>query len=91
MIGGDSLIQMSADGTRELGHIRQAAVLRAMTVPLQGAATWTLPSLEERIPTVSELMLAHLTLDLIPEVRVRTNQYDSILKRGVPGWTHVRR
>lgn len=90
VVGGDSLIQMSSDGVRELGHIKQATPIRTLQVPLDGA-TWTLPSLEERLPAVSELMLAHMALDVLPEVRVRTNQYDSVIKRGQTTWTHIRR
>lgn len=87
IVGGDSLIQMSADGVRELGHGRTTPAIRKVAVPLEGAS-WTLPSLEERIPSVSELMVARMALDLVPEVRVRTNQYESVLTRGATSWTH---
>ncbi len=89
VVGGDSLIQMSADGVRELGHGRTTPPIRTLTVPAVGA-TYELPSLEERIPTVSELMLAYATLERIPEVRVLTHQYESVLRRG-KGWTHKKR
>ncbi len=89
VVGGDSLIQMSADGVRELGHGRTTPPIRTLSVPLSGAA-WTLESLEERIPTVSELVVARMALDLIPEVRVRSRQYESVIVRG-RGWTHRRR
>lgn len=89
VVGGDSLIQMSADGVRELGHGRTTPPIRTLTVPATGAS-YDLPSLEERIPTVSELMLAYATLERIPEVRVLTRQYESVLRRG-RGWTHKKR
>jgi hypothetical protein len=89
IVGGDSLIQMSTDGMRELGHGRNTPPIRVLTVPVSGT-TWTMPSLEERIPTVSELVVAHMALDLVPEVRVQTRQYESVLARG-RGWTHRRR
>lgn len=87
IVGGDSLIQMSADGVRELGHGRTTPVIRKVSVPLEGSS-WTLQSVEERIPAVSELMVARMALDLLPEVRIRTNQYESILTRGATSWTH---
>ena len=89
VVGGDSLIQMSADGVRELGHGRTTPPIRTLAVPTTGAS-YDLPSLEERIPTVSELMLAYATLERIPEVRVLTHQYESVLRRG-RGWTHKKR
>ena len=89
VIGGDSLIQMTSDGMRELGHGEATPSIRAVAVPLSGAL-WTLESLEERIPTVSELVVAHMALDLVPEVRVRSHQYESVLTRGHM-WTHRRR
>lgn len=87
IVGGDSLIQMSSDGVRELGHGRTTPPIRKVAVPLD-AKSWTLQSLEERIPAVSELMIARMALDLMPEVRVRTNQYESVLTRGAKAWTH---
>lgn len=90
VVGGDSLIQMSADGSRELGHGRTTPPIRTVSVPLEGAR-WTLASSEDRLPTVSELLIAHMAIDLVPEVRVVTRQYESILTRGRPGWTHRKR
>jgi hypothetical protein len=88
VVGGDSLIQMSADGVRELGHGRSTPVIRPMSVPVS-ATTWSLQSREERIPTVSELVLARLALVRVPEVRVQTYQYESVLTKR--GWTHRRK
>ncbi len=90
VVGGDSLIQMNAEGTRELGHIKATSPIRTLEVT-PSATSWTLESLEERIPSVSEMMAAHAALTVVPEVRVRTHQYDSIIRRGASGWTHVHR
>jgi hypothetical protein len=90
VVGGDSLIQMTGDGLRELGHGRSTPPIRTLSVPLEGT-TWTLESLEERIPMVSELVVARMALDLVPEVRVRTHQYESVLTRGARTWIHHRR
>lgn len=90
IVGGDSLIQMSADGKRELGHIQKAPPIRTLIVPATGTS-WEVPSLEERIPSVSELMAARKALTYVTEVRVRTKQYDSVLRRGATSWTHTRR
>ncbi len=91
IVGGDSLIQMSADGKRELGHGKSATPIRASTLT-PDSKTITILSLEERIPAVSELLLAHLALDVAPEVRITTHQYTSVLTRnaqtGATRWTH---
>lgn len=89
VVGGDSLIQMSTDGMRELGHGRSTPPIRVLTVPVSGAS-WTLESMEQGIPTVSELVVARMALDLVPEVRVQSQQYESVLVRG-RGWTHRKR
>jgi hypothetical protein len=36
-------------------------------------------------------MLAHLAIDVLPEVRVRTREYDAILTRATRTWTFVKR
>jgi hypothetical protein len=86
VVGGDSLIQMSVDGLRELGHGKTSPPIRAISVPLSGKQ-WTLESSEARLPSISELVVAHMALDLIPEVHIRTKQYDSALTRA-GRWTH---
>ena len=90
VIGGDSLIQMSSDGMRELGHASSTPKMRVVSIPV-GGTTYTLESSEERIPLLTELMLAHLAIDLLPEVRVRTREYDAILTRSTRTWTFVKR
>ena len=89
IVGGDSLIQMSSDGGRELGHSRSTSPIRTLSV--SPGSGYTLASIEERIPLLSELMLAHMALSLAPDVRVRTNQYESQFTRGTTTVKHVRR
>lgn len=90
IVGGDSLIQMTADGMRELGHGRTTPPIRQVSVPLQGSS-WTLESSEERIPALSELLVARMALDLVPEVHIRTHQFESVFKRGARFWIHTPR
>ena len=90
VIGGDSLIQLSSDGMRELGHTANAPKMRVISIPV-GGSTYTLESSEASAPLLTELMLAHLAIDLLPEVRVRTREYDAILTRSTRKWTFVKR
>ncbi len=89
VVGGDSLIQMSLDGTRELGHSRTAPPVR--TVEVTPGTEYLLKSTEERIPLLSELMLAHMALSVASDVRVRTYQKDALFTRGVSTVRHVTR
>ncbi len=89
-VGGDSLIQMSRDGVRELGHSRTTPALRQFAIE-PTTDSYTLRSTEERVPLLSELVVARMALGLVPEVRVRTYQYDSVITRTSSGWTHTRR
>jgi hypothetical protein len=90
VVGGDSLIQMSSDGMRELGHASSTPKMRVVSIPV-GGTTYTLESSEVRIPLLTELMLAHLAIDVLSEVRVRTREYDAILTRSTRKWTFVAR
>ncbi len=90
VIGGDSLIQMSSDGMRELGHASSTPKMRVVSIPV-GGTTYTLESSEVRIPLLTELMLAHLAIDVVSDVRVRTREYDAILTRSTRKWTFVKR
>ena len=93
MVGGDSVIQMSRDGTRELGHSKSAAALHAIAVPSTGSA-FIVESAEERIPLLSELVTARMALGHLPRVTVRTRQYDAVLMNTATGpavWKHTRR
>lgn len=92
VVGGDSLIQMSRDGTRELGHSKSAAALRAIAVPSAGSA-FVVESAEERIPLLSELISARMALDHLPRITVRTRQYDAVVTNanGLAVWKHTRR
>lgn len=89
VVGGDSLIQLSPDGTRELGHSRVSPPIRTFSVV--PGASYLLVSREERIPLLSELMVAHMALSVAPDVRVRTVQYESIFSRSSNAVKHVRR
>lgn len=90
VMGGDSLIQMSKDGVRELGHSRTTPPVRTMAIEPTGSS-YTLQSNEERVPLLSELVIARMALGLVPEVHVRTYQYDSVITRTSDTWTHTRR
>ena len=87
VVGGDSLIQMVPEGTRELGHSRTTPPIRVLAPPTNGES-WTVPSLEERIPTLSEIMAAYLALDVVKEVTIKTRQYESKISRDAKLWTH---
>ena len=89
VVGGDSLIQMAPDGTREMGHSRTTSPIRTLNVT--PGESYSFKSLEERIPLISELMLAHMALSIAPEVRVLSNQYESIFARGDGPVKHVQR
>ena len=90
VVGGDSLIQLSKDGTRELGHASSAPKVRVLSIPM-GSSTYTLESGDAAVPLLTELMVAHLAIDIVPEVRVRTRDYDAILTRSTQKWTFVKR
>ena len=89
VVGGDSLIQMSLDGTRELGHSRTSPPVR--TVQVTSGSEYLLRSTEERIPLLSELMVAHMALSVANDVRVRTYQIESVFTRGLRTVRHVTR
>ncbi len=90
VVGGDSLIQMSADGGRELSHGPRTPPIRELSLK-RSTEPFAIESTEERIPTVSELATAHRALDLVPKVVIYTRQYASTLKRPGREWKHQRR
>lgn len=89
LVGGDSLIQMTADGRREQGHFSKAAPVRE--VPMPTGAAFVLQSTEDEIPLVSELMAARLALLRVPEVRIVTKRYTSVLSNATRKWKHTAR
>jgi hypothetical protein len=89
VVGGDSLIQLSVDGSRELGHSRSTPPIRTFSVA--PGSSYLLVSGEERIPLLSELMVAHMALSVAPDVRVRTTQFESVFSRSSTAVKHVRR
>jgi hypothetical protein len=90
LVGGDSVIQMAADGNRELGHASRTPPIRALTIPA-GSTSLTVSSLEERLPLVSELLAARVALEWVPEVRIRTTTYEAVLTRATGTWKHTSR
>lgn len=86
IVGGDSLIQMKADGSAELGHASRTPPVRSLVSPVAGTP-WTIVSSEERVPLISELVAARRGVAVAGEVRVRTKQFESTLRRGGQ-WTH---
>lgn len=88
-VGGDSIIQMSKDGIRELGHSRASPALRTLDGPPPRSRTVTLTSSEERVPLVSELFAARELLSVVPEVRVRTKSHESVITRVRGTWVHT--
>lgn len=91
VIGGDSVIQMTEDGTRELGHANRTPSIRILPALADGTSSLTLPSREERLPLVSELVAARLALPKVADVRIRTAQYEAMLSRATGKWTHIAR
>lgn len=86
--GGDSVIQMASDGNRELGHSSTSPALTRRTVQSVARGAVVLPSIENRLPLVSELVAARTLLAAHPEVRVRTGLYELSLARGrTATWT----
>jgi hypothetical protein len=81
---------MNKEGLRELGHSKRTPPVRLVSVPTTGER-WTLGSAEVTLPLLSELMVAHMAADLIPEVTVRTQRYESTWSRRTGRWTHRRR
>ncbi|MBL0937917.1 MAG: hypothetical protein IBJ03_03420 [Gemmatimonadaceae bacterium] len=89
VVGGDSVIQMKQDGTGELGHAKNTPPIRTLTAPTANVP-WTIVSSEERVPLISELIAARRGVAVAGEVRLRTKDYDSVLRRN-GAWTHTLR
>lgn len=89
IVGGDSIIQMTKDGIRELGHSRTSPALRTLDGPPPRSRTMTITSSEDRVPLVSELFAARELLSVVPEVRVRTKSHESVITRVRGTWVHT--
>lgn len=87
-VGGDSLIQMTADGRREHGHFSKSPPIRAL--PLPTGSTYIIPSHEAEVPLVSELVAARLALMRVPIVKIRTQRYEWTLDQSGQ-WKHAPR
>jgi hypothetical protein len=88
-VGGDSLIQLTVDGRREHGHFAKSPPVRGLPIPR--GLTYLIQSNEDEIPLISELMVARMALTRVPEVRIRTKKYESVLSAKTPRWVHTPR
>lgn len=70
-VGGDSIIQMAPDGSRELGHSRSAPPMTPLTVNAGKRDEAVIQSTQPQVPLVSELVAARA---LLPRFRVVTLQ-----------------
>lgn len=89
LVGGDSLIQLTADATREQGHFSSAPPVRELAVP--SGNSYLIISNEEEIPLVSELVAARLALMRVPEVRIQTRKFTSVISNSTRKWVHTPR
>lgn len=79
--GGDSVIQMAADGRRELGHSRNAPRLTPIAVRTDRPGEARFASSEDKLPLVSELVAARALLGQHRVVRLDTKGYRFTLTR----------
>ena len=87
VVGGDSIIQMSASGVKELGHSKNTPLTRH--VEAKPGETLIIESSESDVPMVSELVVGNAAADIVPEVRIRTIKYDWIRTKAAPKWRRV--
>lgn len=83
--GGDSVIQMAVDGSRELGHSRNAPRLTPIAVQTARPGEARFTSLEVKLPLVSELVAARALLSQYRVVRIDTKTYLFTLTRARNG------
>ncbi len=88
-VGGDSLIQMTVDGRREQGHFQKSPPVREL--PMPSGRVFEIASTEDELPLVSELMAARLSLLRVPEVRIVTRKYTSVISNTTRKWVHTER
>jgi len=86
-VGGDSLIQMERDGSRELGHTSKSPAKRLLALPTSGKE-FVLESSEEQLPLLSELVTARMAAELVPTVRVLTKRFESTWISAQGSWIH---
>ena len=89
VVGGDSLIQMNADGRKELGHSKATPPVRR--IEIVPSVSYVLSSSETDIPTISELMVANAATEIVTQVTVRTINWDWVRNRSAPKWRRVAR
>lgn len=83
-IGGDSVIQMARDGSRELGHSRAAPPITKLTVNTGKSGEALLQSTQAQVPLVSELVAARALLPRFRVVKLQSADYVFTLTRTTP-------
>jgi hypothetical protein len=86
VVGGDSVIQMTADGVRELGHSSKSPPPRLLAAPTVVGNVATIQSIEDKLPLVSEFVAARTLLVRHPTVKLRSNWYEFTLSRSTDTW-----
>lgn len=89
IIGGDSLIQMAADGHKELGHSKATPPARKIAVTT--GDSYVIQSSEAEIPTISELIAGNAAVNIVDKLTIRTTQWDWVRLRAAPKWRRVPR
>ena len=87
IIGGDSLVQLSANGAKELGHSKSTPMVRA--IQITPGQSYIIQSSETDVPTVSELIVGNAAADIVPQLTIRTIKWDWVRSHSTPGWRHV--
>lgn len=80
-VGGDSIIQMAPDGSRELGHSRAAPPMTPLTVNTGKTGEALIQSTQPQVPLVSELVAARVLLARFRVVRLQSGAYTFTLTR----------
>ncbi|MEP6764043.1 MAG: hypothetical protein ABJB66_07015 [Gemmatimonadaceae bacterium] len=87
VIGGDSLIQLSVDGQKELGHSKSAPLARKIEVT--PGEEFVIQSSETDIPTISELIAGNAAAGIVNKLTVRTLHWDWVRTRSEPKWRRI--
>jgi hypothetical protein len=80
-VGGDSIIQMAPDGSRELGHSRAAPPITPLTVNTGKSGEALIQSTQPQVPLVSELVAARSLLPRYRVVKLQSGDYTFTLTR----------
>ena len=87
IIGGDSLIQMAADGHKELGHSKTTPPARRIAVT--PGDSYVILSSETEIPTISELIAGNAATNIVDKLTIRTMRWDWVRTRAEPKWRRI--